>query len=58
MLAAVAALAIIDIELVAEAEAGVLEMETLGEMEKMLLRTLALVALVVDSFISGAQIDS
>jgi hypothetical protein len=58
MLAAVARLVIIDIELVAEAEAGVLEMETLGEMEKMLLRILALVALVVDSFISGAQIDS
>jgi hypothetical protein len=54
----VARLVIIDIELVAEAEAGVLEMETLGEMEKMLLRILALVALVVDSFISGAQIDS
>jgi hypothetical protein len=58
MLAVVARLVIIDIELVAEAEAGVLEMETLGEMEKMLLRTLALVALVVDSFISETQIDS
>jgi len=58
MLAVVARLVIIDIELAAEAEAVVQEMETLGEMEKMLLRTLALVALVADSFISGAQIDS